>query len=124
MDDEEKGLALIDEKAFASTAPEPSHLSTEGTQEPSSAASSTHKEFENGANSHLPESQDTSIPPMKRQARLRFALLSTYRRLFSLAFAGNLAAFIYIMASDQKLLNLVNAAAANLLAAGLARQVR
>ena len=45
-----------------------------------------------------------------------------YRRLFSLVFLGNLAAFIWVIIEEQSPLNLINAAAANILALGLARQ--
>ena len=57
-----------------------------------------------------------------RFARLRHSIFSVYRRLFSLVFAGNLAAIIYIMVIDSKITNIINAAAANILAGGLARQ--
>ncbi|RHZ52684.1 integral membrane protein TmpA [Aspergillus thermomutatus] len=53
---------------------------------------------------------------------IRFIALDIYRRLFSLVFLANLAVFIAIMTTDRKLLALVNATAANVLACGLARQ--
>ena len=58
----------------------------------------------------------------KRFATLRYTILSIYRRLFSLVFLANIAVFVAVMVSDRKLLALVNATAANLLACGLARQ--
>ncbi|KAK9774036.1 hypothetical protein SCAR479_09376 [Seiridium cardinale] len=58
----------------------------------------------------------------RRFARLRYGLLNTYRRLFGLAFMGNLVAFIIVMARDRYLLDCINACAINLLVCGLARQ--
>ncbi|KAI9371783.1 hypothetical protein BJX61DRAFT_10284 [Aspergillus egyptiacus] len=55
-------------------------------------------------------------------APVRYTILDIYRRLFTLVFLANIGVFIYVMVSDRKLLALVNAAAANLLACGLARQ--
>ncbi|KAJ5563441.1 hypothetical protein N7535_008605 [Penicillium sp. DV-2018c] len=55
-------------------------------------------------------------------ATTRYAILTLYRRLFTLVFCANLALFVVIMTTDQTLLALVNATAANLLACGLARQ--
>ncbi|KAL4735346.1 hypothetical protein BDV11DRAFT_196231 [Aspergillus similis] len=53
---------------------------------------------------------------------IRYTFLNIYRRLFTLVFLANIAVFIYVMVADRKVLALVNAAAANLLACGLARQ--
>ncbi|KAL4751991.1 hypothetical protein BDW72DRAFT_79951 [Aspergillus terricola var. indicus] len=53
---------------------------------------------------------------------IRYTFLNIYRRLFTLVFLANIAVFVYVMVADRKLLALVNAAAANLLACGLARQ--
>ncbi|KAK9576710.1 hypothetical protein V6Z96_000239 [Aspergillus fumigatus] len=53
---------------------------------------------------------------------IRYTALDIYRRLFSLVFLANLAVFIAVMTADRKLLALVNATAANVLACGLARQ--
>lgn len=58
----------------------------------------------------------------KRFANVRYAIMSLYRRLFTLVFVANIGVFVWIMASDRKLIALVNATAANLLATGLARQ--
>ncbi|KAL4863557.1 hypothetical protein BDV12DRAFT_206397 [Aspergillus spectabilis] len=55
-------------------------------------------------------------------APVRYTLLNIYRRLFTLVFLANIGVFIYVMVADRALLALVNAAAANLLACGLARQ--
>ncbi|CEL03328.1 Putative TmpA [Aspergillus calidoustus] len=55
-------------------------------------------------------------------APVRYTILNIYRRLFTLVFVANIGVFIYVLAADRKLLALVNAAAANLLACGLARQ--
>ncbi|KAL3473001.1 hypothetical protein BJX99DRAFT_234546 [Aspergillus californicus] len=55
-------------------------------------------------------------------APVRYTILNIYRRLFSLVFLANIGVFVYVMVSDRKLLALVNATAANLLACGLARQ--
>ena len=62
------------------------------------------------------------LPSPRRLAWLRYTGLNIYRRLFSLAFIGNLIAFVYIMVHNRSPLDFVNAAAANLLALGLARQ--
>ncbi|OOQ89421.1 integral membrane protein TmpA [Penicillium brasilianum] len=67
------------------------------------------------------EAQTVSADP-KRFAFLRYAILTLYRRLFTLVFFANVGVFIWVMWSNQKLLALVNATAANLLACGLARQ--
>ncbi|KAJ5370754.1 uncharacterized protein N7496_006846 [Penicillium cataractarum] len=67
------------------------------------------------------EAQTVSADP-KRFASLRYAILTLYRRLFTLVFFANVGVFIWVMVSNQKLLALVNATAANLLACGLARQ--
>ncbi|KAL4785609.1 integral membrane protein TmpA [Aspergillus varians] len=53
---------------------------------------------------------------------IRYTLLNIYRRLFTLVFLANIGVFIYVLVADRKLLALVNASAANLLACGLARQ--
>lgn len=53
---------------------------------------------------------------------VRHQLLNVYERLFSLVFLGNLAAFVVVMCREQKVTDMVNAAAANLLVCGLSRQ--
>ncbi|RAL14645.1 integral membrane protein TmpA [Aspergillus homomorphus CBS 101889] len=90
---------------------------------------STIKGFsEKAEESHHRDSEDGSldleaqIPRKRRLAAIRFTFLNIYRRLFSLVFLTNLAVFVAIMATDRRLLALVNAAAGNLLACGLARQ--
>lgn len=65
---------------------------------------------------------EAQAPKKKPFSSSRFTLLNIYRRLFTLVFCANVAVFIYIMTADRKLLALVNATAANLLACGLARQ--
>ena len=55
-------------------------------------------------------------------ASLRYTVLDIYRRLFTLVFLANIGVFIYVMVSQRKLMALINAAAANVLACGLARQ--
>lgn len=65
--------------------------------------------------------QSTQRKP-KVFASTRYAILTLYRRLFTLVFCANVAVFVYVMSTEQKLLALVNATAANLLACGLARQ--
>ena len=62
------------------------------------------------------------LPEPKPLSWTRYAIFNVYRRLFSLVFLGNLAAFIYYMISYRSPLDLVNASAANILAVGLARQ--
>ncbi|KAJ5489029.1 hypothetical protein N7539_003919 [Penicillium diatomitis] len=67
------------------------------------------------------EAQTQNLKP-KRFAFMRYGILTLYRRLFTLVFCSNVGLFIWIMISRHKLLALVNATAANLLACGLARQ--
>lgn len=67
------------------------------------------------------EAQTVNAEP-KRFAFVRYSILTLYRRLFTLVFCANFGVFIWVMLSHQKLLALVNATAANLLACGLARQ--
>ncbi|KAJ5782458.1 hypothetical protein N7457_004232 [Penicillium paradoxum] len=67
------------------------------------------------------EAQTTQRKP-KLLASTRYAILTLYRRLFTLVFCANIAVFVAVMTTEQKLLALVNATAANLLACGLARQ--
>lgn len=63
-----------------------------------------------------------NFPGVKPLAWSRYAIINVYRRLFSLVFLGNLAAFIWIMVKHRSPSTLINAASANLLALGLARQ--
>ena len=65
---------------------------------------------------------ESQVSRKKRCASIRYAILYVYRRLFGLVFFANVAVFVAVMTTDQKLLALVNAAAANVLACGLARQ--
>lgn len=62
------------------------------------------------------------LPEPKRLSWLRYTIATIYRRLFTLIFLANIGVFVYVMVSDRKLIALVNATAANLLACGLARQ--
>jgi hypothetical protein len=62
------------------------------------------------------------LPDVKRLAWSRYIMMNIYRRLFSLVSFGNLAAFIWVIIKDRSSSALINAAAANLLALGLARQ--
>lgn len=55
-------------------------------------------------------------------ARLRYAIFTIYRRLFSIVFLANLAVFIAVVIRNRTLTTYVNASAANLLGVGLARQ--
>lgn len=64
----------------------------------------------------------TPLPEPKRLAWLRYTVATIYRRLFTLVFCANIGVFVYVMLSERKLIALVNATAANLLACGLARQ--
>jgi hypothetical protein len=57
-----------------------------------------------------------------RYAKIRFAIFTIYRRLFSIVFLANLAVFVAVVIRDRTLTDYVNAAAANLLGVGLARQ--
>ena len=62
------------------------------------------------------------LPDSRKFAWLRYTGLNLYRRLFSLVFLANLIAFFYVTIAEHTPSALVNAAAANLLALGLARQ--
>ncbi|KAJ5328391.1 hypothetical protein N7452_008781 [Penicillium brevicompactum] len=57
-------------------------------------------------------------------ASVRYAVLTLYRRLFTLVFLANLGFFIAVMVKkdNQTALSLINASATNLLVCGLARQ--
>ncbi|KAE8350578.1 hypothetical protein BDV28DRAFT_162877 [Aspergillus coremiiformis] len=70
------------------------------------------------------DSMDLEFQADKKKplSSMRFILFNIYRRLFTLVFCANIAIFIAVMTADRKLLALVNATAANLLACGLARQ--
>ncbi|KAJ9650997.1 hypothetical protein H2198_009712 [Neophaeococcomyces mojaviensis] len=78
----------------------------------------------------ITKSNDQILPDLEKQSieprtgwwpTFRYALFTTYRRLFSLIFIGNAIAFITIMIRQAPLLDLVNAAAVNLCVCGLAR---
>ncbi|KAK5104492.1 hypothetical protein LTS08_002382 [Lithohypha guttulata] len=68
------------------------------------------------------EKQDEHVPRSNLYSWLRWTALNTYRRLFSIVFTANLIAFIVVWVQHRKLLNFIDAAAANLLVCGLARQ--
>lgn len=57
----------------------------------------------------------------KRFGFIRYAALTVYRRLFSVAFIGNAIAFIVLMVKGAAPLDLVNASAVNLAVCGLCR---
>ncbi|KAK7994966.1 integral membrane protein TmpA [Apiospora arundinis] len=65
------------------------------------------------------ESPTTETKPL---SFIRYKALNTYRRLFSLVFLGNLAAFVFVAVKGASPTILIDAVAANLLASGLARQ--
>ena len=65
------------------------------------------------------------LPPPPHSARyswLRWGFFTIYRRLFSIVFIANFVTFIIVIRRDRSLTDFVNAAAANLLGVGLARQ--
>ena len=68
------------------------------------------------------EEEQGKVHKRSRLAGLRYFIFDVYRRLFTLVFLANVAVFIAVLSSNRKLLALGNAAAANLLACGLARQ--
>ncbi|KAL4802220.1 hypothetical protein BDV18DRAFT_154300 [Aspergillus unguis] len=74
----------------------------------------------------LPDDSSFDLEAQRAKKRviepIRYTFLNIYRRLFTLVFLANIAVFIYVLVADRKVLALVNAAAANLLACGLARQ--
>ena len=73
----------------------------------------------------LPEPTETPVAsPLSspRYAKLRWRVWTIYRRLFSIVFIANLVAFVVVIRRDRLLTDFVNAAAANLLGVGLARQ--
>ncbi|RAH82339.1 hypothetical protein BO86DRAFT_311607 [Aspergillus japonicus CBS 114.51] len=110
----------------------PAVVCASGPESPSSSTfteASTIKVFSEKVEvSRHSDSEDGSLdleaqaPKKRRFAAIRFIFLNIYRRLFSLVFLANVAVFVAIMVTDRKLLALVNAAAGNLLACGLARQ--
>ncbi|RAH46373.1 integral membrane protein TmpA [Aspergillus brunneoviolaceus CBS 621.78] len=110
----------------------PAVVYASGPQSPTSSTfteDSTIKVFSEKAEvSRYRDSEDGSLdleaqaPKKRKFAAIRFIFLNIYRRLFSLVFLANVAVFVAVMATDRKLLALVNAAAGNLLACGLARQ--
>jgi hypothetical protein len=57
-----------------------------------------------------------------KYAKIRYTIFTIYHRLFSIVFLANLAVFIAVVIKDRTLTDYVNAAAANLLGVGLARQ--
>jgi hypothetical protein len=71
---------------------------------------------------------DSTTPPnpgelaSPRYAKVRYTIFTIYRRLFSIVFLVNFAVFIAVVIKDRTLTDYVNAAAANLLGVGLARQ--
>ncbi|GAB1196920.1 hypothetical protein APSETT444_006200 [Aspergillus pseudonomiae] len=104
--------------ASASTSPRSTLVDVE------TAMSKSISEKADRALTQSPDSFDleAQVPKKKPFSSSRFILLNIYRRLFTLVFCANVAVFIYVMTADRKLLALVNATAANLLACGLARQ--
>ncbi|KAK3488585.1 hypothetical protein B0T13DRAFT_497808 [Neurospora crassa] len=58
----------------------------------------------------------------KPLGRIRYAILTIYRRLFTVAFMGNAIAFIIMMIKGAAPMDLVNAAAVNIAVCGLCRQ--
>ncbi|KAJ5155941.1 hypothetical protein N7492_008744 [Penicillium capsulatum] len=66
------------------------------------------------------EAQPTE-PKRKRFAHFRYAVFTTYRRLFAFVFIVNLAVFLYFMIANRQLVPLVDATAVNLVVCGLAR---
>ncbi|KAL1968641.1 hypothetical protein VTN77DRAFT_1467 [Rasamsonia byssochlamydoides] len=98
-----------------------SHTRTLSSDTRTDTVSSLKKENETEKMAPDLESQTEQKQP-QRYAFIRYTLLNIYRRLFSLVFFANLALFIAVMVTDRSLLSFVNAAAANLVVCGLARQ--
>ena len=71
---------------------------------------------------HLEASGVPSQLMSPKSARLRYAIFTIYRRLFSIVFVSNFIAFIAYLSLHRSLTIFVNAAAVNLLGVGLARQ--
>lgn len=65
---------------------------------------------------------EVSLERRKKAAWLRYVVFNVYRRLFSIVFIGNLVAFILVMVRNQRLVDMANASAANMLVVGLSRQ--
>lgn len=61
------------------------------------------------------------IQAPREVARIRWGFFTTYRRLFSLVFIGNVVALIIVLTSHRTLPAVANAAAANLAVTGLIR---
>lgn len=68
------------------------------------------------------EKQEQHKPKPGLYSWVRWTALNTYRRLFSIVFLANLAAFIIVWVRYRELLKFLNGAAGNLLICGLARQ--
>lgn len=75
---------------------------------------------ENTPSSSDLEAQPTE-PKRKRFAHFRYAVFTTYHRLFAFVFIVNLAVFLYVMIANRQLVPLVDATAVNLVVCGLAR---
>ncbi|PSS05224.1 integral membrane protein TmpA [Coniella lustricola] len=68
------------------------------------------------------ESQEEVQLKSKLNSTLRYTVLNTYRRLFSLVFLGNLAAIIAVIVRQRYVVDLLTGCAANVMVCGLARQ--
>ncbi|KAK9452446.1 hypothetical protein V1511DRAFT_200815 [Dipodascopsis uninucleata] len=65
---------------------------------------------------------DTQVHNVQKLTIIRYVVLDIYRRLFSIVLLVNIALLIFVLLTGDKLRALVNAAGANLMACGLARQ--
>lgn len=112
---------MADQSAVSEKEISPSHTSTRLSDTPTESASSLRKGDITQKTALDLEAQTEKKRP-RIYAFIRYTLLDIYRRLFSLVFFANLAVFIAVMVRDRSLLSFVNAAAANLVVCGLARQ--
>lgn len=110
-------IFIDSEKAFLECMPETPQQATmdpEKTPAAEKTASSGLRDLE--------AQVDEPKPKRAWYAPIRYTALDIYRRLFSIVFLANLGVFIWVMIDDRKLMALINATAANVLACGLARQ--
>ena len=92
--------------------------------EPCVNAKALYAETKQGLLSSVTSTTPPTPDPLEspRYAILRYTIFTIYRRLFSIVFVANLAVFIVVIIKDRTLTDYVNAAAANLLGVGFARQ--
>ena len=131
VDDATRGLVMTDWEATATSTDSKTsaHFIQEAITDPVSVNPSLDSTRETAivindapgvlAPARRPHSQAQIHSPL--YTRLRWGVFTIYRRLFTIVFVANFAAFIVIMSRDRKLNDLVTAAAVNLLGVALSR---